>query len=187
MITGGFALPIRHVNLIIIDIPLHVFQKGHVISRDGERTFVMIKPDGVQRGSVGDILQRFERKGFKLVAMKFVYPPADIWDEHYSDHVGKPFFPSLKTFMTSGPVCVTIWQGAHAVDTCRNMVGDTDPWDASPGSIRGDFCVNIGRNVCMASENPEKAAKQMDLWFTKEDLINYELCTKNVLYGEEYE
>ncbi len=163
------------------------FQKGMIISRDGERTFVMVKPDGVQRGSVGNILHRFERKGFKLVALKFVYPHADIWDEHYSDHLGKEFFPSLKAFMSSGPVCVMCWQGAHAIDSIRNMVGDTDPWDASPGSIRGDFCVNIGRNVAMASENLEHAERQMKLWFKKEDFVDYEICTKNVLYGDEYE
>ncbi len=147
----------------------------------------MVKPDGVQRGIVGDILHRFESKGFKLIALKFIYPPESIWQDHYSDHIKKPFYPSLKNFMSSGPVVPMIWQGAHAVDTIRTMVGATDPWDASPGSIRGDFCVNIGRNVCHASDSVANADKEIKIWFKKEEMIEYDLCTKNVLYGPEYE
>ncbi|TMW69471.1 hypothetical protein Poli38472_001627 [Pythium oligandrum] len=130
-----------------------------------ERTYIMVKPDGVQRHLVGEIIKRFEAKGFKLVALKLVAPGKDHLEKHYADLAGKPFFPGLITYMTSGPVVAMVWEGTNVVAMGRKMLGATKPSDSEAGTIRGDFCVEVGRNVCHGSDSVESANKEIALWF----------------------
>eukprot|EP00938_MAST-03A_sp_MAST-3A-sp1_P007439 g7439.t1 len=130
-----------------------------------ERTYIMIKPDGVQRGLTGKIIVRFEQKGFKLVCMKTARPSQKHLETHYADLKGKKFFPSLIQYMLSGPVVCMVWEGDNVVKTGRKMLGATNPQDSAPGTIRGDFCVDVGRNVCHGSDSVEAAKKEIDLWF----------------------
>lgn len=138
-----------------------------------ERTYIMIKPDGVQRGLVGQIIARFETKGFKLVAMKLCCPGADKLKEHYADLSGKGFFNGLIEYMNSGPVCCMVWEGTNAVLTGRKMLGATKPFDSEPGTIRGDFCIDVGRNICHGSDSVESANKEIALWFSDAELCNW--------------
>ncbi|CAB4035640.1 nucleoside diphosphate kinase B [Paramuricea clavata] len=110
-----------------------------------ERTFIMVKPDGVQRGLIGDIIKRFEQKGFKLVAMKFAQPNRELLNKHYEDLKNRPFFPGLIKYMVSGPVVAMVWEGKGVVKTGRVMLGETDPAKSLPGTIRGDYCIQVGR------------------------------------------
>nr|AXY94692.1 nucleoside diphosphate kinase [Habrobracon hebetor] len=135
------------------------------MAENKERTFIMIKPDGVQRGLVGKIIQRFEEKGFKLVAMKMVHPSEDLLKQHYSDLAARPFFPGLVKYMSSGPVVPMVWEGLNVVKTGRVMLGETNPKDSAPGTIRGDYCVQVGRNIIHGSDSVEAAKKEIDLWF----------------------
>ncbi|KAL1755370.1 nucleoside diphosphate kinase [Schizophyllum commune] len=137
-----------------------------------ERTYIMIKPDGVQRGLVGKIIQRFEERGFKLVAMKLVHASVEHLEKHYGDLAGKPFFPGLVKYMASGPVVAMVWQGLDAVKTGRSMLGATNPLASAPGSIRGDFALAVGRNICHGSDSVENAEKEIKLWFP-EGTIQY--------------
>ncbi len=130
-----------------------------------ERTYIMIKPDGVQRGLVGEIIKRFESKGFKLVAMKLATPSRAHLEEHYSDLSSKGFFAGLIEYMLSGPVCCMVWAGTGAVKTGRVMLGATKPSDSATGTIRGDFAIDVGRNICHGSDAVESAEKEIALWF----------------------
>ena len=130
-----------------------------------ERTYIMIKPDGVQRGLVGQIVARFEAKGFKLQAMKLFSPPRAHLEAHYADLAGKGFFAGLIDYMCSGPVCCMVWEGEGAVATGRVMLGATKPADSAPGTIRGDLCLTVGRNICHGSDSVENAEKEIALWF----------------------
>jgi len=130
-----------------------------------ERTYIMIKPDGVQRGLVGQIIQRFEAKGFKLQAMKLASPTREHMEKHYADLAGKKFFPGLIDYMMSGPVCCMVWEGEGAVLTGRKMLGATKPSESEPGTIRGDFCITVGRNICHGSDAVESAEAEIALWF----------------------
>ena len=130
-----------------------------------ERTFIMVKPDGVQRGLVGDIISRFEKKGFKLVGLKMDAPAKEHFEQHYADLNGKPFFPSLIAYASSGPVVAMVWEGNNVVATGRKMLGATRPDDSAPGTIRGDFCIDVGRNVIHGSDSVESANKEIGLWF----------------------
>lgn len=130
-----------------------------------ERTYIMIKPDGVQRGLIGNIVSRFEAKGFKLRAMKLMTPSKELLEEHYSDLSSKKFFPALIEYMLSGPVCCMVWEGLNAVKTGRVMLGATNPADSAPGTIRGDLCIHVGRNICHGSDAVESAEKEVALWF----------------------
>ena len=130
-----------------------------------ERTYIMIKPDGVQRGLVGEIIKRFEQKGFKLAAMKMQVCSKDHMEEHYKDLAGKGFFAGLVEYMTSGPVVCMVWAGKGVVATGRVMLGATNPADSAPGTIRGDFCVEVGRNICHGSDAVESAEREIALWF----------------------
>ncbi|XP_003423874.4 nucleoside diphosphate kinase [Nasonia vitripennis] len=136
-----------------------------IMTDNKERTFIMVKPDGVQRGLVGKIIQRFEDKGFKLVAMKMVWPTEAHLKEHYADLAGRPFFPGLVKYMSSGPVVPMVWEGLNAVKTGRVMLGETNPKDSAPGTIRGDFCIQVGRNIIHGSDSVESANKEIKLWF----------------------
>ena len=138
-----------------------------------ERTYIMIKPDGVQRGLIGNIIQRFEQRGYKLAAMKLFQADEALLKEHYCDLVEKPFFPSLLAYMLSGPVTCMVWEGTNAVKMGRQMLGATNPQESMPGTIRGDFCIEVGRNICHGSDSVENAEKEIALWF-KEGVVDWE-------------
>ncbi len=139
-----------------------------------ERTFVMVKPDGVQRGLVGEIIRRLERKGLKIVAMKMLKIDEDLAKEHYAEHREKPFFKNLVEYITSGPVVAMVVEGKEAVRVVRNLVGATNPVEANPGTIRGDFGLDIGRNVVHASDSIESAKREISLFFKPEEILEYE-------------
>merc|ERR1712054_523163 len=146
-----------------------------------ERTYIMIKPDGVQRGLVGTIIARFEAKGYKLVAMKMAMPGKAHMEKHYADLKDKKFFPGLIEYMTSGPVVCMVWQGMDVVVTGRKMLGATKPVDSEPGTIRGDLCIDVGRNICHGSDAVESAQAEIALWFP-EGLCEYTSCQQAWLY-----
>uniref|UniRef100_A0A131Z2K0 Nucleoside diphosphate kinase n=1 Tax=Rhipicephalus appendiculatus TaxID=34631 RepID=A0A131Z2K0_RHIAP len=136
-----------------------------------ERTFIMVKPDGVQRGLVGEIIQRFERRGYKLVAMKFMQADEKLLQQHYSDLAGRPFFNGLVKFMQTGPVVPMVWEGTNVVLTGRDMIGATNPLESKPGTIRGDLCVQVGRNIVHGSDSVASAEKEIALWFKESELV----------------
>ena len=148
-----------------------------------ERTFVMVKPDGVQRGLVGEIVSRFESRGLKLVAGKFMQIDDELAREHYAEHVDKPFFDDLSEFITSGPVFAMVWEGQDAVAQVRTMMGETDPAESAPGTIRGDFGLDLGRNVIHGSDTePGSAEREIGLFFADEELLDYERIDESWLY-----
>ncbi|KAM6951868.1 NME/NM23 nucleoside diphosphate kinase 2a [Aplochiton taeniatus] len=147
-----------------------------------ERTFIAIKPDGVQRGLIGEIIKRFEVKGFKLVGMKFTHASEALLKEHYADLKDRPFFPSLVEYMHSGPVCAMVWEGMNAVKTGRVMLGETNPADSKPGTIRGDYCIQVGRNIIHGSDSVESAKQEINLWFKPEELVSYTSCQQSWVY-----
>jgi nucleoside-diphosphate kinase len=138
-----------------------------------ERTFVMVKPDGVQRGLIGEIISRFERRGLKIVGMKMVQVSDELARQHYAVHEGKPFFAGLINYITSAPVVAMVVEGTNAVVAVRQTVGATRPFEAAPGSIRADFALEIGRNLVHASDAPETSATEIALWFG-EGLIDWQ-------------
>ena len=138
-----------------------------------ERTYIMIKPDGVQRGCVGEIIARFEKKGFKLLAMKLYSPSKQLLEEHYKDLKEKPFFPKLVEYMMMGPVVCMIWQGREVVKTGRKMLGATNPLNSEPGTIRGDYCIESGRNIIHGSDSVESAEREIKLWIKPEEINQY--------------
>lgn len=133
-----------------------------------ERTFIMIKPDGVQRGLVGEIISRFERRGLKLVAMQFVHVSQALAEAHYAVHKERPFYTSLISYITSGPVVAMVWEGPNAIAAARGTMGATDPVKAAPGTIRADYGLMIGRNLVHGSDGSETAAFEIGLWFGDE-------------------
>ena len=138
-----------------------------------ERTFLAIKPDGVQRGLVGEIIGRFERKGFRLVGLKQLTPSRELAENHYGVHRERPFFAGLVDFITSGPVVAMVWEGDGVIAAARLMIGATKPLEAAPGTIRGDLAVNIGRNVIHGSDAAETADFEIDLWFQPGELNDW--------------
>jgi len=136
-----------------------------------ERTFVAVKPDGVERGLVGEIVQRFERRGLKLVGLKVMNVSQKLAEEHYGEHKGKPFFEGLVKHITSGPIVAMVWEGKNAVALTRSTIGATNPVDATPGSIRGDLSVDIGRNIVHGSDSPANAERETNIFFSKEELM----------------
>jgi nucleoside-diphosphate kinase len=138
-----------------------------------ERTLVIVKPDGVQRGLVGPIVTRFEARGLKIVGLKLVQVSRELAERHYAEHEGKGFYPGLLDYITSGPVVVACVEGTSAVQMVRNVVGATNPLNAAPGTIRADLAVDIGRNLIHASDAPETAQRELDLWFAPEELLSY--------------
>ncbi len=137
-----------------------------------ERTFVAVKPDGVERGLVGDILGRFERRGLKLVGMKLMVVPVELAERHYGEHKGKPFFEGLVKFITSGPIVAMVWEGKNAITLARNVIGATNPTAAAQGTIRGDLATDIGRNAVHGSDGPESAVREIGLFFKEDELVN---------------
>lgn len=164
----------------------------------------MVKPDGVHRGIVGKIIKRFEEKGFKLVGLKFVWvrnvaavcgsifnrspfvsqPSEELLKQHYADLAGKPFFPGLVKYMSSGPVVPMVWEGLNVVKTGRTMLGATNPADSAPGTIRGDLCIQVGRNIIHGSDSVESANKEINLWFTEKELVTWQPVTENWVYED---
>lgn len=147
-----------------------------------ERTFVMVKPDGVQRGLVGEVIRRLERKGLKIVGLKMIWIQEELAMEHYSEHVEKPFFRSLVDYITSGPVVAMVVEGKDAVKVVRNIVGATNPAEALPGTIRGDFGLDIGRNVVHASDSLKSAEREISLFFDAEELLDYTRADEEWIY-----
>ncbi|KAF9579567.1 nucleoside diphosphate kinase [Lunasporangiospora selenospora] len=146
-----------------------------------ERTYIMVKPDGVERGLVGEIIKRFENKGFQLVGLKFLSPTRTILEKHYADLSSKPFFPGLMTYMTSGPVVAMVWSGKGVVKAGRVLLGETNPLASLPGTIRGDFCIDVGRNLCHGSDSVENAEKEIALWFT-EGVVSHNRVVERLIY-----
>jgi nucleoside-diphosphate kinase len=147
-----------------------------------ERTFIAIKPDGVQRGLVGEVIKRFETKGFTLVGLKLMNVSRELAEEHYSVHRERPFFSSLVDFITSSPVVAMVFEGDGAVASARKIIGATNPLTAEPGTIRGDFGVSIGRNLIHGSDAVETAQREISLWFQDDELANWEPTIKTWLY-----
>lgn len=139
-----------------------------------EKTFLMVKPDGVQRNLVGEIVRKLEAKGFKLVAAKLMNVSNELAENHYGEHKEKPFFGELVEFITSGPVFAMVWEGEDVIKAARNMIGATNPLEANPGSIRGDFGVTIGKNIIHGSDSPESAEREVNLFFDANELLTYE-------------
>jgi nucleoside-diphosphate kinase len=143
-----------------------------------ERTFVAIKPDGVQRGLVGEIIRRFEAKGFTLVGLKLMRVSKELAEKHYDVHRERPFFPSLVAFITSGPLVAMVWEGDGVVAAARKLIGATDPLNAEPGTIRGDFAISISRNLIHGSDAIETAQREIGLWFTNDELVSWQPATR---------
>jgi len=149
-----------------------------------ERTFVMAKPDAVQRGLVGELIGRLEDRGLKLVGCKMIQIDDDLAREHYDEHVDEPYFDDLRNFITSGPVVPMVWEGQDATRQVRQVIGDTDPAEADPGTIRGDFALDLGRNVVHAADHEDPGAneREIDLFFDEDELYDYERIDETWLY-----
>ncbi|MTJ09215.1 MULTISPECIES: nucleoside-diphosphate kinase [unclassified Anabaena] len=139
-----------------------------------ERTFLAIKPDGVQRGLVGEIIRRFETKGFTLVGLKFMKVSKELAEQHYDVHRERPFFPGLVEFIISSPVVAMVWEGEGVVAAARKIIGATNPLTSEPGTIRGDFGINVGRNLIHGSDAQETAQREIALWFKDEELVAWQ-------------
>ena len=139
-----------------------------------ERTFIMVKPDGVQRGLIGEIVKRFEQKGFKLVAAKLMNVTREQAEIHYAEHKEKPFFGELVDFITSGPVFAMVWEGDQVIAQSRAMMGKTNPLDAAPGTIRGDFALHTGMNIIHGSDSPASAEREINNFFKPEEILSYD-------------
>jgi nucleoside-diphosphate kinase len=138
-----------------------------------ERTLVLVKPDGVQRGLVGEVIARLERRGLRLVAAKFMNVSKQLAETHYAIHKGKPFYDGLISYIISAPVMAMVWEGPNAVAAVRQTMGATRPTEAAPGTLRHDFALEVGRNLTHASDEPANAEKEVALWFKKEELVDW--------------
>ena len=149
-----------------------------------ERTLVLVKPDGVQRALVGEIIGRLERKGLRLAAARLLRPSRELAERHYAPHRERPFFPGLIQFLTSGPVMAMVWEGPRAIEQVRALMGATDPLKAAPGSIRGDLAVDIGNNLIHGSDGPESADREIALFFGPEDILRYSRAFDGWVQGQ---
>ncbi len=138
-----------------------------------ERTLVLIKPDGVQRGLIGEVIARLERRGLRLVAAKFMQVSTELAETHYAIHKGKPFYEGLISYITSAPVMAMVWEGPNAIAAVRQTMGATRPTEAAPGSVRHDFALEVGRNLAHASDTVENGEKEVELWFKNEELVDW--------------
>jgi nucleoside-diphosphate kinase len=136
-----------------------------------ERTFIALKPDAVQRGLIGEIITRFEKKGFKLVGLKLAQITRATAEEHYGEHKERPFFKGLVDFITSGPIVAMAWEGDNVVETARKMMGATNPKESAPGTIRGDFSIDLGRNVIHGSDSVTSAERELKIFFSNDELL----------------
>lgn len=160
---GSPFVPMVHASAVV-PAPSHM-----------ERTFIMIKPDGVKRGLIADIIKRFEQRGYKLVAMKMLHPDDVLLNMHYCDLRTKPFFTSLVKHISSGPVVAMVWEGKNVVKQGLQMLGETDPLKSKPGSIRGDFSIDMGRNIIHGSDSVDSANGEIELWFKENEIMDYGL------------
>lgn len=147
-----------------------------------ERTYLMVKPDGVQRSFVGEILGRFEKRGLKIVGLKMMQITRELAETHYGEHKGKPFFEGLVSYITSGPVVAMVLEGKEAVSVARTMMGATNPLKADPGTIRADFGMDIGRNIIHGSDSVESAQREISIFFKPEELVTYQKAGENWIY-----
>lgn len=138
-----------------------------------ERTLVLVKPDGVQRGLIGEVISRLERRGLRLVAAKFMWVNRALAERHYAVHKGKPFYDSLISYITSAPVMAMVWEGPAAVSAVRQTMGSTRPIEAAPGTVRHDFALEVGRNLAHASDTPANGESEVALWFTAGELVEW--------------
>lgn len=138
-----------------------------------ERSLVLVKPDAVQRGLIGEVIVRLERRGLRLVAAKFIQVSKELAETHYAIHKGKPFYEGLISYITSAPVMAMVWEGPNAVAAIRQTMGSTRPTEAAPGSVRHDFALEVGRNLTHASDTVENGAQEVALWFKKEELVDW--------------
>lgn len=138
-----------------------------------EKSLVLVKPDGVQRALIGEIISRLERRGLRLVAAKFMAVSRSLAEEHYAIHKGKAFYEGLLDYITSAPVMAMVWEGPNAVAAIRQTMGATRPWEAAPGTVRHDFALEVGRNITHASDSPENGEKEAALWFKKEEIVSW--------------
>nr|XP_043617559.1 nucleoside diphosphate kinase 2, chloroplastic [Erigeron canadensis] len=168
------SLSYRMINTTKKNKTAHIFLPHLIASMEVEESYIMIKPDGVQRGLVGEIITRFEKKGFKLKGLKLFQCPKDLAEEHYKDLSSKPFFPKLIGYITSGPVVCMAWEGVGVVASARKLIGATNPLQAEPGTIRGDLAIQTGRNVVHGSDSPENGKREIALWFKEGELANWE-------------
>lgn len=143
----------------------------------------MVKPDGVQRGLIGEIILRLERRGLKLVAAKFIHVSRELAETHYAVHKGKPFYEGLVDYITSAPVMAMVWEGPQAIQAVRQTMGATRPTEAAPGTVRHDFALEVGRNLTHASDGPETAAAEISLWFSPNELIVWNRATDTWIMG----
>jgi nucleoside-diphosphate kinase len=139
-----------------------------------EQTFVMVKPDGVERGLIHRVIERIENKGFRLAAIRMLRLTDELAAQHYAEHVDKPFFPELRDFITSGPVVAMVWEGNGVIKAVRDLMGATNPLASAPGTIRGDFGLLISKNIVHGSDSPEAAAREISLYFKNEEILAYE-------------
>ncbi len=149
-----------------------------------ERTLIILKPDAVQRGLVGQILARFEARGYKFAAMKLIRIPREQAERHYAEHQGKPFYDGLVSFITSSPVVVGVVEGPNAIATVRAMMGATNPINSAPGTIRGDFAVALSYNVIHGSDGPESDQREISLFFQPDELVSYDRASDQWIFGE---
>ncbi len=149
-----------------------------------ERTFILVKPDGVQRGLIGEVISRFEKRGLKLSAAKFMSVPLELAEKHYAIHKGKPFYDGLIKYITSAPVMAMVWEGTNAVAAARQTMGATRPWEAAPGSIRHDFALEVGRNLTHGSDSLENAEAEIALWFSPSELVDWQRCSDEWIFGQ---
>ncbi|XP_021894800.1 nucleoside diphosphate kinase III, chloroplastic/mitochondrial-like [Carica papaya] len=173
-VSGVLALPAA----------AYMLQEQEVHASEMERTFIAIKPDGVQRGLISEIISRFERKGFKLVAIKVAAPSKAFAQKHYHDLKERPFFNGLCDFLSSGPVVAMVWEGEGVIRYGRKLIGATDPQKSEPGTIRGDLAVVVGRNIIHGSDGPETAKDEINLWFKPEELVSYTSNAEKWIYGD---
>ncbi|CAL5214945.1 unnamed protein product [Lathyrus oleraceus] len=173
-IAGALALPAA----------AYMLQDQEVHAAELERTFIAIKPDGVQRGLISEIISRFERKGFKLVGIKVLIPTKQFAQQHYHDLKERPFFNGLCDFLSSGPVIAMVWEGEGVITYGRKLIGATDPQKSAPGTIRGDLAVVVGRNIIHGSDGPETAKDEIKLWFKPEELVSFTSNSEKWIYGD---
>jgi nucleoside-diphosphate kinase len=138
-----------------------------------ERSLILVKPDGVQRALIGEVIARLERRGLRLVAAKFMAVSRTLAEEHYAIHKGKPFYEGLLDYITAAPVMAMVWEAPNAVAAIRQTMGATRPWEAAPGTVRHDFALEVGRNITHASDTPENGEKESALWFKKEEILSW--------------
>ena len=149
-----------------------------------ERTLVLVKPDGIQRGLSGEIIKRLENRGLKLIAAKLIQIDTPFAEKHYAVHKGKPFFEGLIRYITSGPVMAMVWEGPSAIAAVRQTMGATRPTEAAPGTIRHDFALEMGRNLTHASDSPENAEAEIALWFSPQEIFSWERSSEPWISGQ---